>query len=497
MQRRVFLSAALVGLTAKGEQKIGGGFVNDAFPLGHKLRDRASFPAPKQTIRIPVVVVGGGISGLSAAWRMNKRGFRDFVVLEMEPSAGGNSRSGENEISPYPFAAHYVPVPNRETVLVRELFEEVGLGTGGNWNERHLCHSPQERLFLHGRWQEGLEPEIAATNKDHEDYQRFEDLILEKRATGQFRIPMELGPSTSALDKISLAHWLEEQKLTSPYLRWFVDYSTKDDYGALAADVSAFAGLHYFAAREHEEKGPFAWPEGNGWLLKRLLERVGKYIRSSSPVYSIAKDATKYRVRTPEVEYLCDAVLFAAPSFLAPYLIEGAAKTPGLVYSPWLTANLTMERMPTDTAELAWDNVLYGSAALGYVVATHMSLQSRISRSVWTYYWALAQGTPASNREMLLSKDWNYWKEAILTDLARAHPNIRECVSRIDIMRMGHAMARPIPGFLTSPIRQKLVAGEPRLFYANSDVSGYSTFEEAQARGVKAADRAMRVVGRG
>ena len=36
---------------------------------------------------------------------------RDFVLLEMNHQAGGNARWGENEITAYPWAAHYVPVP--------------------------------------------------------------------------------------------------------------------------------------------------------------------------------------------------------------------------------------------------------------------------------------------------------------------------------------------------------------------------------------------------
>ena len=60
------------------------------------------FQAPEARIRIPIVIVGGGIAGLSAAWRLDKRGFHDFVLLEMEPHAGGNSRWGENEISRFP-----------------------------------------------------------------------------------------------------------------------------------------------------------------------------------------------------------------------------------------------------------------------------------------------------------------------------------------------------------------------------------------------------------
>ena len=85
--RRRFLSAALVGLTAKAEPRIAGEFVNDAFPLGHRIRDHAHFEAPSRVEKFPIVIVGGGIAGLSAAWRLQKRGFRDFVLLEMEPSA--------------------------------------------------------------------------------------------------------------------------------------------------------------------------------------------------------------------------------------------------------------------------------------------------------------------------------------------------------------------------------------------------------------------------
>jgi len=105
--------------------------------------------------------------------------------------------------------------------------------------------------------------------------------------------------------------------------------------------------------------------------------------------------------------------------------------------------------------------------------------------------WALAQGAPARNRKLLLETDWNYWKEAILNDLARAHPDIRECVSRIDIMRLGHAMVRPVPGFIFSEERRRLAALDGGLLFAHSDLSGFSIIEEAQYRGVEAAERAL------
>jgi hypothetical protein len=140
--------------------------------------------------------------------------------------------------------------------------------------------------------------------------------------------------------------------------------------------------------------------------------------------------------------------------------------------------------------------VIYDSPALGYVVATHQSLRTHIDRSVWTFYWALAQGAPAENRRMLLDKDWTYWKDAILADLERAHPDIRQCISRIDVLRLGHAMARPAPGFLESEERHRLTVASGNLLFANSDLSGFSIFEEAQYRGVKAAERALATLAR-
>jgi hypothetical protein len=45
---------------------------------------------------------------------------------------------------------------------VQELLEELGLRrrVAGRWvyDQRHLCHAPQERLFLRGEWQEGFGP---------------------------------------------------------------------------------------------------------------------------------------------------------------------------------------------------------------------------------------------------------------------------------------------------------------------------------------------------
>jgi hypothetical protein len=125
----------------------------------------------------------------------------------------------------------------------------------------------------------------------------------------------------------------------------------------------------------------------------------------------------------------------------------------------------------------------------------HQTLLTHNDRTVWTFYWALADGSPAQNRQLLLEKDWNYWKEAILNDLQRVNSDIRECVSRIDIMRMGHAMIRPAVGSIFSEERRRIAASDGRVVFANSDLSGISIFEEAQYHGVEAARKVLKAVG--
>ncbi len=495
LTRREFVGLTLLGLTRKSGRVITGGFVHDSAALGHQIRDRVAFPAPRESRRAQVVIVGGGIAGLSAAWRLAKAGLSDLAVLEMEPEAGGNARSGETSATAYPWAAHYVPVPGPRATLVRELFAELGvLKPDGSWEETALCQAPQERLYLYGRWQEGLEPRTGPTSRDRDQFKRFDDRMNAFHASGEFTIPMGLGaPPASALDRQSMAAWLAAEGFDSPWLRWEVDYACRDDYGAMAAATSAWAGIHYFAARERDDPGPLTWPAGNGWITRRLLERVGRYVHTGQLAHRIARDGSRWRVLTPTTEWSAEAVIFAAPSFLASRIVEGAPATPDFEYSPWLTANLVLDRWPAEKSiPPAWDNVIFDSPGLGYVVATHQSLKTFIPETVWTYYWSLADAPPREARTWLLQQDWATLRDRVLADLSKAHPDLADCVTRIDVCRMGHAMIRPTPGFLASTARRDLRAASSGLYFAHSDLSGLSLFEEAQFRGVAAADLALK-----
>jgi hypothetical protein len=494
--RREFLAGlatiAIVGCGGKTDPPIQGGFAEDGSDWGHRVRDGEGLVEPTRSERVPLVIVGGGIAGLSAAWWLERSGFTDFVLVEAASEVGGNARSGENEVSAYPWAAHYVPVPGPDSTLARTLLEELGVLQDGSWNETALVYSPEVRLFRWGRWANGFEELLAESASERRDFERFYQLVDEARSTGQFTIPSSSGaPTDSPLDAISMSRWMDDHDLNSPSLRWYMDYACRDDYGALASDVSAWAGMHYHASRPEIEQGPLAWPEGNGWVVKRLMERLASHVRTGEPVRSVSARSNGLQVTTRATRYDCDAVIWAAPSFVASYVVEGAPDVPW-AYSPWITANITLSRQPVGAGPaMAWDNVLFDSASLGYVVADHQSLRTYPTRSVWTWYLPIVDRAPADARELLLQRSWSEWKELILADLERAHPDIRQCVDRIDVMRLGHAMPRPTPGFLSSPERRHFQNADGPLYYANSDVSGLPLFEEAQDRGVKAAERAL------
>ena len=140
------------------------------------------------------------------------------------------------------------------------------------------------------------------------------------------------------------------------------------------------------------------------------------------------------------------------PTFMRHRLLPDESPHDDFVYQPWLTANLSLNKNPADLeppGHLAWDNVLFQSESLGYVVATHQSLNADpLKSTVWTWYRPFPKGEAAELREKLLSADWLDWSNAILDELELVHSDIREQCTQLDITVLGHGMIRPSVGFI-------------------------------------------------
>jgi len=91
-----------------------GEIVGQSDALGHVIREGRNFEVPAEYWQnVKIAIVGGGIAGLSAAWKLKKLGIEEFVLLELEKDTGGTSASGSGQLVGYPWGAHYLPVPFR------------------------------------------------------------------------------------------------------------------------------------------------------------------------------------------------------------------------------------------------------------------------------------------------------------------------------------------------------------------------------------------------
>jgi glycine/D-amino acid oxidase-like deaminating enzyme len=518
-RRDVLKALAAVAATAcrrtPPRPPIGGSIVGGAHARGHRLRE-STRPEPESWESAGVAIVGAGVAGLSAAWALDRAGAGDFVVLELEDAAGGTARSGTSAVTPYPWGAHYVPVPDPANRPLVALLEEAGAISGRDaagkpvYAEDVLCRDPQERLFVRGEWYEGLYPRVAASEQDLRELAAFEREMRgwarwrDGRGRRAFSVPRAHASDAAevrALDAISMDRYLRDRGWSSERLRWFVEYGCRDDFGSTLAQTSAWAGVHYFAARLDEEGGGadfLTWPEGNGRLVGLMADRAGARVRTGALVLRVAtrangvdvvyRDEPEGRVRGIHAAH---AVL-AVPGFLAARIVEGAPRPPGGAYGAWMVANITLRERPESRGfPLAWDNVLYASPSLGYVVATHQQGRDH-GPTVFTYYLPLLDDDPRAARRRLLDTPWEAWVEAILRDLGPAHGGLRELVETVDVYLWGHAMVRPAPGLPWSEALRASAQPVERLHFAHTDLSGMALFEEAQYWGVRASEAVLR-----
>ena len=538
--RRALLAAAatapLWACTRSTAVAYTGGWVGADAQRGHRLRDLKSgrWPEPAVRRRASVVVVGAGISGLAAARALHRAGIDDVQVFDLEDVAGGNSRGHTLAGMACPLGAHYLPVPGERAIEVIALLEEFGLRRTEHglpvYDERHLCHSPQERLFIGGQWHDGLLPPIEALPAGQRantqaQYLRFSAAVRRVSEGGAFSMPTARSswrPALDALDAVPFAEWLDAQGLNAPALRWYLDYCCRDDYGAGAAQVSAWAGVHYFASRHgfhapgetnEERDGVLTWPEGNAWLSRRLALPLGDRLHTGRIALRISEGRFEtsvdlWNVGEQQVErWTASQVVLAVPLFIAARLLEApppalTQAVAAMLHAPWLVANLLLAQALDDRpgAPPSWDNVVYAptqpsAASLGYVDAMHQSTRPHPGATVLTAYWALGGDSAAqlqALRQRLLNEPWSFWAQAVVDDVARVHPDLPDKLSRVDLTRYGHAMSIPLPGLRSSAALRALAEPQRHVQFAHSDLSGYSVFEEALYQGNRAGLAAKR-----
>ena len=338
-------------------------------------------------------------------------------------------------------------------------------------------------------------PVSASTEEDKRQYNEFQKQmdhwVAWRDASGKraFVVPVGMcstDAEVTALDKISFAEWLRQNGFNSDRLIWYCDYACRDDYGSKLDQTSAWAGLFYFCSRVRKagvDSQPFiTFPEGNGHFVNHFYQQVSEHVRPSQVVVSVVpteKGVDVICLDGGEAKgFHCRQAIYAAPVFTIPYVIRGFRDDAPFAagefqHNAWFVANLFLKDRPQPRFKkdfpLAWDNVFYDSPSLGYVTATHQK-EIDYGPTILTYYYPMCG--EQNGRQTLFNYDWQQLTDVCMSDMARAHSDIYDLVTRLDVMRWGHAMISPRPGFVWGGEREKAMKPYRNIHFAHTDLSG-------------------------
>jgi hypothetical protein len=526
ISRRSFFSRVVQGIglsfilpsslqSCKDPHIITGKILGPNAALGHRLRTM-DFPVVTETTQVDILIVGGGVAGLSAA-RYLKKHTDNFVLVELEEHAGGNAMAGSNDVSAFPWGAHYLPLPGSNDSELTEFLKDASVITGTEnglpvFNEYFLCHDPKERLFINHYWQDSLIPHEGVPKNDREEIEHFLQLMFDyKKMKGSdgkdaFTIPLEYCSKDKeilALDTLTADQFLANHNFKSPYLRWYVNYCCADDYGSGLEETSAWAMVHYFASRKGvaanaSSDSVLTWPEGNYWLIQHLKKTFEDKIQSKTIVYKVEHNDSGVEVLCYDAEkniskkILCRKVIMATPQFINQRIVTNKREIDyaHFQYAPWMVANLTVKSTFGERRgeQLCWDNVIYGSDSLGYVNAMHQQVQIQGNEKVITYYKPLLGSNVSQLRKSAYEKTYDNWRTLIINDLKIPHPEIEKNVREMNLWIWGHGMIKPSKEFIWSANRVNAFTPiDDKIYFAHADLSGISIFEEAFYQGHKSA----------
>lgn len=267
--------------------------------------DRA--PAPD----VDVVVVGAGLSGLTAAHRLRQFG-ATVAVFEAAPRVGGRVSSAEVAGVHVDLGGTFVG-PGQDRILA--LADEVGVS-------RYRTYAAGRNVIRwrgeHRRYR-GTVPPVGASLLDVGRIQ----LTLDRLARTVPRGNPAAAPQAANLDAESLGSWLRRSH-ASPAARELIAIAGRTTWGCEPDEISFLHALHYIhqagglssmldteggAQEEH-------FVEGSHAIAERLADALGAALRVSAPVRRIETAAQGVRVSTADETVTARTVVVAVPPAL-------------------------------------------------------------------------------------------------------------------------------------------------------------------------------------
>lgn len=529
VRRRDFLNGILVGASGAlgaGASGCGPGLppagadAGDDETICHQVRDGKTWeiPAPSGEL-LDCIVIGGGLSGLTAAHVLRKRGAQGVLVLEKE-EPGGYAKLDGPAASPWGQGSAYTVFPYNDNLF--ELYTDLGIMTGTApdgtpvLDEAFVIGEPTNNSFLDGAWYpdpwNGGIDALPLSTAAKEGLKAFRDDMVQWYSfvgtdglTG-FDTPTDASTADAdvrALDQLSLAEYAAQKGWPPDVAAFYAPYC-RSAFGCEPEELSAWAAINFFGS---EFQPALSRPGGNAYLAGKLVELVGAAnVRTGAFVIRAVNDAASGEVHVSVLDgdvattLRARTAIYAGPRFLATRLLPdlvaaGRDEAKDFRYTPYLVAAVHVSATP---AGLGYDNWIQEKRFFtDVIVADWAGLDDPAGaplarpNTLSCYCPQLAPGA----RSDLLTTPFEVYEEQLLADLELVFPGIRGTITGVDLYRWGHAMLTPLKGFVFGASRVGSQAPEGRISFANHDVDGLPAFENAVGSAFRAAGEVLALLG--
>jgi oxygen-dependent protoporphyrinogen oxidase len=446
----------------------------------HEVRDNGSqsFARAPASARHDVVIVGGGVSGLAAAYRLRHR---DFLLLEKEPHWGGNAYEMEFEGSTYATGSAFMA----RDEYAYEFSKEIGL-------EPLPVNSPDASIIL-GE----LVPDTWGTGLDKLPYSRTIRESFKKFKKEMLAIDVDKRPAE--LDNTPFSDFMKDYP--TELKQWWDGYGPSN-WGATSDRTTA--GLAIQALQEMvEESGTddrYTWPGGLGALTKKLadiLEVTHKdRMQTGSTIVAVVPGKEEvqvtYLIGGESKTVSAKAVIMATPKFITRRIVEGLPDKQSeamqqIHYIPYPVVNLIFDK---PVFNHGYDTWCPGNCFTDFVVADWVIQKQagyRQKFNILSCYTPMKQ----QDRSQLLTENGARGIAAnVLRDFQKLMPKLNIDPVEVHIYRRGHPLYMSEPGLYTQvqPLARHAM---DRVFFANTDSEGP---ESTTNGGILAAQRAAKEV---
>lgn len=407
----------------------------------------------KQAASVPLIIAGGGVAGLAAAWKYRKE---DFRLFELSDRFGGTASSQSFQGIDICQGAHYdLDYPDYYGEDVLQLLEEIGAIEYQSWKKswsfidrQHLIPATRrQQCFQNGKIRADVIPEGP---------QKAKFLAAISPFLGKMRLPSRhISRDLSYLDQQNFVDFLSQSMEVDTEFKRYLDYHMMDDYGGTADQVSALAGIHYFMCRPYyrEPVSLFSPPMGNDYFVRKMMAQLNQAnLRKRHLVSRIVNKGAGFTVDVLDIEqksvqvYEAERVIYAGQKHALKYVFpEEYNLFTTNNYAPWMVINFITDQKPDQYG--FWQNEYLGEdpSFLGFIDSSVQDRGSLNGNRVLTAYYCLKP----EDRKVLKTIPEN--KDRIVSETLSKIESflaIKLPIKQVFIKVMGHAMPIPEPGYL-------------------------------------------------